>query len=122
MDQLINLKEESIVLEVKKDEDTSTKENIPISSQQSELNQEEPIIQVEEVFEDFELVLREEEEEEEKQPQHSEAQPEVVKAVSQYEEQLVLLASMGFLDRNLNESMLIQFKNLSRVIDQLLKN
>jgi len=116
MDQLINLKEESIVLEVKKDEDTSTKENIPISSQQSELNQEEPIIQVEEVFEDFELVLREEE----KQPQQSQSQPELVQPVSQYEEQHVLLASMGFLDRNLNESLLIQFKNVSRVLDHLL--
>jgi len=91
------------VSEVKKDEQIVSQENISIP-------------EVEQVFEDFQLVLREEE----KQPQQSESQPEVVKPVSQYEEQHDLLASMGFLDRNLNESLLIQFKNVNRVLDHLL--
>jgi len=106
------------VSEAKKDEQILPQENISIPAQQPELDREEqPILEVDvEVFEDFELVLREEE----KQLQQSQSQPELVKPVSQYEEQHVLLASMGFLDRNLNESLLIQFKNVSRVLDHLL--
>jgi len=111
--QFINSQEKASVSELKEDEQILPKEATP---SQPELNQEEnPIHQVEKIFEDFEFVPREDEEKQSLQSQSEEIQP-----VSQYEEQLALLASMGFLDRNLNESLLIQFKNVSHVLHQLL--
>jgi len=61
--------------------------------------------------------------EEEKQPidhqSQSQSQPETPNP-SPYEKQLALLASMGFMDRNLNESLMFQFDNVYRVMDELL--
>jgi len=121
----------NIVSQVKKEE-ILPKENIPSQETESNVEEKELLTHVEEkeVFEDFELVLREEEkppeeeeklcpQEQEKLLQLSEPKTEIRRA-SKYEEQLALLASMGFVDQNLNESLLFQFKDVYRVLDELL--
>jgi len=108
----IVINEKDIVSQVKIEEKIP-EENVSILQEPQSIveeNDSEPRI------EDFEDLICEEE----KQPIEQKSEPLLEShPISRYERQHSVLASMGFMDRNLNESLLVQFKDVYRVIDEL---
>jgi len=104
------------LFEVKKDE-ILQKDNISLPPKETESNVQENDSSPK--IEDFTDLLSEEEKQPIDHQSQSQSQPETPNP-SPYEKQLALLASMGFMDRNLNESLMFQFDNVYRVMDELL--
>jgi len=93
------------------------KENISTPEPQSNAEENDSEPQLVDEFEDLVSL----EEKVEPQPIQVPVEPASFKHyVSPYEDQLSILNSMGFMDRNLNESLLVQFKSVNRVIEELL--
>jgi len=93
------------------------KENISTPEPQSNAEENDSEPQLVDEFEDLVSL----EEKVEAQPIQVPVEPVSFKHyVSPYEDQLSILNSMGFMDRNLNESLLVQFKSVNRVIEELL--
>jgi len=95
------------------------KENISTPEPQSNAEENDSEPQLVDEFED--LVSLEEKVEPQPVQEVPSVEPVSFKQfVSPYEDQLSILNSMGFNDRNLNESLLVQFKSVNRVIEELL--